>query len=168
MGVKMVFDPLYDLVVYMPFARDEDHIVFLCQGTCRLDGCGTVFDYDGAAQLLFAQTGCHVIQNVFRLFVTGVVGSENQLLAAALGDLCHHGAFALVAVSAATYDGNEFGTFFLDLADGLYHVVHGIRRMGIVHDRRPAFGAADRLKAAVHGCERAQHTQHFQFVKAEA
>ena len=45
MIVKMMLDALDDLVVLMTLAGYENHIVFLCQSSGRLDSGSTVF-YD--------------------------------------------------------------------------------------------------------------------------
>ena len=39
--------------------------------------------------------------------------------------------------------------------------------MGIINNRRPTLGAADRLKTSVYGLQRTQHPQHLQLLKSQ-
>ena len=100
----------------MSLSGYEDDVALLGERTRGLDGRCTVFDDECRAQFLSRQAIRHVLEDIRRLFVTGVIGGQDELLAAALGDLRHHGSFAFVAVAAAADDGDQLSTFLFPLS----------------------------------------------------
>ena len=81
--VEMMLDTLDDLIVFVSFSCDENHIIRLRQGTSRLDGCGTVFDNQCATQFVCVQSICHVLEYLFRVLIAWVVTGKNELFATA-------------------------------------------------------------------------------------
>ena len=140
-----------------------------------MDSRSAIFDHQGASQLIFRQPGFHIVQNICRFLVPRVIARQDQLLTTLLGNLRHHRPFALVSVSAATNNRNEFLLSFVhcplsivqNLPYGTYHIINSVRRVSIIDYRRPPFRTADRLKTTVHRFQCTENTQHLQLLKAQ-
>ena len=75
MVIEVVLDTLDDLVVLVALTGNKNDIVFLRQCASGLDSNCTVFDNQGAAQLLCRKTIRHIFQDIFRFFVPRVIAN---------------------------------------------------------------------------------------------
>ena len=90
------------------------------------------------------------------------------MLASAFGNLRHHRSFAFVAITSTTNDGDQFGILSFDFSNGLYDIINGIGRVGVINDSSPSFWAVNGFEAAVHRLQRREYPKHVEFVKSKA
>ena len=147
MVIKVVLHAFDDLVVLVSFARYENHIAWSRQYASRLDSRLAVLNDECMAQLLLGESSRHVLQYSMWLLIARVVGGQYQLCTQLVCALGHHGTFAFVAIATATdhgyylrWGGLLAGVGCYNLVDGLQHVLHRVRGVGVVNDGCPALG----------------------------
>src|SRR5437763_4829900 len=89
-----------DLVVLVPFARDDDEVARARLFDCASDGLATVNDFK-VRSARCAQARFNVAQDVFRVFRARVVGRTYDDVAQTRRGLAHRRALRSVAVAAA-------------------------------------------------------------------
>ena len=124
------------LIVFVAFARNEQHAAVGQHHASGLDGLAAVLNDQHIALEIGGDTFLHILQNLVGVFGAWIVGSQNHLMAVSTCNFRHHGTLERIAVATTTHHGNHFHLGLGDIADGHQHIFQRTRRVSVVDDSR--------------------------------
>ena len=151
MVVEVMLHALDDLIVLVSLAGYEDDVARLSHCASGADGFSAIYYADDAAPLRCVETSQHVVDDVLRLLVPGVVTRDDDAVAVLDGFLSHQGALALIAVAACAANRPALSFARQHFVDCREDVDEGIGCVGVIDDSRDAFLRADGLEATIDG-----------------
>ena len=129
----MTFFGADDLIGFVSFPGEQDAGAFGREQQGGTDGLAAVGDKHGLCQTGGAESGFDIVQDIFGALRAAVVGGDEDAVCIFFGNLRHLRALGLVTVAPAAEQAHQV-LFRRDVAQGLQHVVQGVRRMGVIDD----------------------------------
>ena len=159
----MVLGSADNLIILMSLACQQDNIARMCKADRQSDCVVTVFDNHEPfiretfckliASILtdaeWRDSGFNLLQNRQRLLGAWIVGSDDGKVAHAGSDSPHDRAFAVVAISAASEQGDDSpGGNFLQCGKD---ILKGVPGMGVINETGDSVAVFYPLHAPRHG-----------------
>ena len=119
-----------NLVIFVAFARNQNHIVFARTFNGSLNCLLTIMD--NLHCLRASKTGYYIRHNFFIIFRTRIVIGSNNAIRKLFCNFCHQRALTRIAISSATEYAPQF-TIAMHTCS-LQGFLQGIRCVGVVND----------------------------------
>lgn len=130
----MVFHPLYLLIVFMPFARNQNDIARLGKLRSRANRFPAIDDSESFTTLFGIEALQHIVQYIVRVFEPRIIRCQYYPIAQIHRFPSHHGSFPFIPVSTGSHNRNDMSSISQDVTNGTQHIVQSIGSMSIIHD----------------------------------
>src|SRR5258708_25774070 len=145
--IKVMLDAVYFLIIFVPFARDQDEIAV--PGFRKGQGDrGPAVGLDECFCSRIFQPREYFGDDGIRVFRARIVRSNNSHIRSFTHDVAHNRALGAVTVTAAAE--NNYYAFRIEAPGGRDEVLQAIRRMSVIHHYVKAPLRGNRLKSTWH------------------